>query len=280
MYLNPEVINLGISQSDTCQLLLDVNAAIHKSTERWEWHLKHILLTERYAHIINQRLGEPVSYEVLSQAALGHDLLKDKYLHSSTAETYATSVIPKDLNRYVRSNLDILEEFMLDDYFNTDITLHALSAGIWMHTEMRINDYGVLYGVFFHSCPIIPVYNELTEDIQTVVDIIMLADKLSSNYMRINDREGTARIDLDLSVFGPTGTEFNYTTGLLMARLIGYGKSKEINGYESLQYYTRRARSICPLVSKQYSISKLGGARHWAKRESPVLTMPLKTLST
>ena len=54
------------------------------------------------------------------------------------------------------------------------------------------------------------VYEKLDKKIQTMIDITMLADKLSSNYLRINFRKVDVRIDLDQVVFGLSGNEFNY----------------------------------------------------------------------
>lgn len=77
----------------------------------------------------------------------------------------------------------------------------------------------------FHSCPIMSIYSTLNYRTRTMVDIISLSDKLSSNYLRINYKEkNEVSIDLDLAVFGADGKEFNYTLGLLIARLISQGK--------------------------------------------------------
>ena len=104
-----------------------------------------------------------------------------------------------------------------------------------------------------------------------MVDIMMLSDKLSSNYLKINMRGMEVRIDLDQLVFGSSGKEFNYTMGLFAARLIGQGKSEEAQSSITTEYYFKRLKDSNPLISEEFSLKDLGGARKWPKRKSQVL---------
>lgn len=253
------------------QMLLDLNKFIHHDNKMFEYHIKHIKLVRRYALIINKLLNAHIDEKKLSFIALAHDLFKERSLDPNKSVSWRGIEIPQDTNRYVRQNLDILEEYDLDDYFNSDMQYHALSAGIFIIKEFNIKDKEILYPIFFHSCPIISVYETLSQRIRTMVDIIMLSDKLSSNYLRINLRKVEVRIDLDQVVFGSSGYEFNYTLGLFIARLISQGKSEETQSKIATDYYFNRLCDMNPIISNDYSIKMLGGAKIWQPRKSQIL---------
>lgn len=255
------------------QMLLSLNQFIHHENKMYEYHMAHIKLVRKYALIINKRCGCKLNEQKLSYIALAHDLFKERSLDPNKTVTWKGFNIPQDTNRYVRQNLDLLEEYGLDDYFNTDIQYHALTAGLFVLKEFNITDKEILYPIWFHSCPIIPIYEELSPRIQNMVDTIMLADKLSSNYLRINLRHVDVRIDLDQAVFGTSGNEFNYTLGLFIARLIGQGKSEEEQSKIATEFYYKRLSDMNPIISKSYSIRKLGGTKQWPPRKSQALMM-------
>lgn len=254
-------------------MLLDLNEFIHHKNKMYKYHMMHIKYVRRYALIINKRLNAHLDPKKLSYIALSHDLFKERSLNPRKTRIWRGHEIPQDTTRYVRSNLDILEEFGLDEYFNTDIQYHALSAGLFLYKEFGIRDKEILYPVFFHSCPIISIYEQLDPRIRTMIDVIMLADKLSSNYLRINLRGVPVKTDLDQLVFGSSGSEFNYTLGLFIARLIGQGKSEETQSKISTDYYFNRLCEMNPLIDKKHSIQKLGGAKIWQRRKSQALMM-------
>ena len=251
--------------------LMDLNKFIHSGHSAYEYHMKHIELAKRYALVLNMRLNANVSSSKLAYAALVHDILKERSSNPDDPEKIWNGIsIPRDLNRYVRSNLDVLEEYGLDDYFNSSCQLHALAAGIFLRKEMDITDTEILYPVMFHSCPIISVYEELPYRTRTMVDIILLADKLSSNYLRINMKKTSVRVDLDQVVFGSTGMELNYSLGLYLARLIGQGKSEEKQCRLATEYYYKRLCQSNPLIFENYDVKKLGGSKIWPERKSQV----------
>lgn len=257
------------------KMLLELNEFIQHDSKQFTYHMNHIKLVRRYALLLNKRLGTNLSGRKLSFISLAHDLFKERGLNKSKDGTISWNGhdIPQDLNKYVRTNLDILEKFKLDYYFNTDVQLHALAAGIFVHKELGIEDPEILYPIFFHSCPIISVYESLDKRVRDSVDIIMLSDKLSSNYLRINFKESEVRIDLDLVVFGSNGREFNYTTGLFLARLISQGSSKEIQSRIATDYFYKRLEFSNPIISKNYSIKKLGRNEKWPKRKTRAFMM-------
>lgn len=257
-------------------MLLELNEFIHGDNKMFDYHMKHIRLVRKYIFLLNKKLDARISSNKLSYIALAHDIFKERSLDQSKdgSITWNNHNIPQDTNRYVRTHLNVLEEYGLDEYFNTDVQYHALASGIFLRTEFGITDKEILYPVFFHSCPIISIYETLSPRLRSIIDMMMLADKLSSNYLRINFRKSPVRIDLDQTVFGISGKEFNYTLGLFMARLIGQGKSEEKQSNISTEYYYKRLCDQNPIISKNYNIKKIGGNELWPRRKSQVLRMP------
>lgn len=262
IYTNPETI-------------LKLNQFIQHDRITFNYHMRHIELAKQYAIILSKKLDLEVDESKISYIALAHDMFKEHGLHKKNDGkiSWYNHNIPQDLNRYIRLNLDILEKFKLSDFFNTDIQLHPLAAGLFLHTEFNINDPEILYPIFFHSCPIMEVYEKLEHNTKNLVDVMILADKLSSNYIRINERRQPVRIDLDKLVFGDNGNEFNYSLGLFAARLISQGKSPGKQSSIATEYYYNRLKAINPLISKNNGIKMLGGNKLWPKRKSQVLEM-------
>lgn len=259
--------------------LMQLNEFIHGKEPRGEYHMLHIAYVAEYANILSSYLGCYLGREdpgVMDLIAYSHDILKDKSLSPLKKDViWEGHEIPQNLNRYVRQNLDVLEKFDLDDYFNTDIQLHPLSAGIFLYKEFGIDDPEILYPVFFHSCPIMDVYEHLDTDIQKSVDIILLADKLSSNYLRINMLKTRVKVDLDAIVFGEDGLAFNYDTGLFVARLIAQGAHPDHQSLRTTQYYQSRAKRTNPFIRDYDNFRSLGGKEIWPERKSMVLKTPL-----
>ena len=252
--------------------LIDTDRFIHSMSDQYEYHTQHISMARDYALEINNRLGNPIDSYKMEYAALAHDLMKEK--SSNKSEEYLSNSkynIPADIHRYVRLNLNVLEKFGLDEYFNTDVQLHPLAAGIFLNKEFGVKDREILYAVMFHSCPIMPVYNDLTEHEKTIVNIMMLSDKLSSNSLRINMQDVAVRVDLDKIVFGEDGREFNYKTGLFISRLIGQGGSKEKQSKATTKYFLNELQKTNPLIPHKCSLKQLGGIKHWPKRKSQAL---------
>lgn len=243
--------------------LLDMNREIHKDFEKLDYHMQHIQLVYRYSIIINKMLGGPSCVDKFMYISLCHDLLKEHGLKPDTEVKYNGMNIPQDPNAYVRSNLDVLKEFGLEDYFNSDAQFHSLAAGIFLKKEMHIDDPYILYPIMFHSCPIMEVYNTLPKRMQEMIDITMLSDKLSSNYLRINMYGKEVNCDLDMMVFGESGKEFNYTLGLYIARLIAKKKQHGEQSKITNTYYYSRLERWNPSIAKNIEI---GRKKVWPKR--------------
>lgn len=254
--------------------IMELNDFIHSGTPLYEYHMKHIDLVKKYSLLLCKRLDLNVDRRKIRYAALAHDILKERSLNPNGPEVvWNGHEIPQDLNWYVRTNLDILELFQLDDYFNSSCQYHALAAGIFLYKELDISDPEIIYPIMFHSCPIISVYNTLSPKVKNMVDVIMLSDKLSSNYLKINFKKSNVRTDLDQVVFGDTGRELNYSLGLYIARLISQGKNEDEQSSIATEYYYNRLKANNPFIFYNYSIKKLGGAKIWQPRESQVWKM-------
>lgn len=212
------------------------------------YRIEHLELTAKYALELADhfpQLGQTERFE-LTYAARAHDLLKVKgYDPESSKVHVSTYELELDLNRYVRLNLDHLKPFGLDIYFNTDVQLHALASGMFVNLELKIDDSRILYPIFFHSCPILPIYERLDDRTKLMVDIIVLADKLSSGHLK----PGKCTIDLERAVFGASGYEFNFTGGVYLARLISQGGSTEKYSRLMTEYYHRRWVDQNPVVA-------------------------------
>jgi hypothetical protein len=254
--------------------MLKMNRVIHAKYENLEYHMNHIILTRDYLVDLNNRLGLGISFHILDYIGLGHDLLKERGLDPESTLIYNGISIPQDPNRYVRENLDVLKEFGLEDYFNSDLQYHALAAGIFLYKEMHVIDPYILYPVMFHSCPIMDVYYTLPTKMQTLVDMTILADKLSSNWLRINMLEKDVCCDLDLILYGSSGKEFNYAMALYMARLISYGKSDGEQSKMATRYYYEKLVNENPLISRYVNDDdyKIGGKKKWQKRNPRLKT--------
>jgi len=233
----------------------------------------HVVLMGWYAREICAR-GHFKCFDriKLTNISYIHDLFKEKYMKKIMVPelehlNFDNKEIPRDLNKYVRMNLNILEPFGLDDYFNSDIQLHPLAAVIFLAKEYGITDPQIIYPIAFHSCPIIPIYKKLDSVTNMMIDIVMLADKLSSNHLKIQRGE-EVRVDLDRMVFGEDDREFNYSLGLYVARLLSQGDSKEENSIEATKYYYNGLKELNPLIQNEINIKTLGGQRLWPKRKS------------
>ena len=228
------------------------------------YRIQHLHLTATYAKRIAIHIGGFSELDLIQLrfSAYAHDLLKEKFFDSSSTEIEVMGYrVPQNLNRYVRLNLATLEPFQLDDYFNTDVQLHALAAGIFLIKEFNISDPRILYPVFFHSCPILPVYESLDLHLRNFIDVLLLSDKLSSQHLKAGLGKKT-RINLEQAIFGESGKEFNYTTGLFLARLIGQGSSSEEYSLKMTEYYYQRAVKLNPvlgLLNKCPTIDDLKG---------------------
>ena len=255
--------------------LLRLNEFIHKDYDALDYHMNHIILTRDYLRELSKRMGYNIRKDiVIDYIGLCHDLLKERGLNPDNEVIWKGILIPQDTNRYVRENLDILEIYGLEDYFNSDLQYHALAAGIFLHKEFGIRDKNILYPIFFHSCIVPEIYESLSKDTQCLIDMTILADKLSSNWLRINMLDKEVCCDLDLILFGESGLEFNYSMALYMARLISNGKSSGELAKATTKYYYDKLVLSNMYIRKYISIedTKIGGKKKWQKRHPRLRT--------
>lgn len=118
------------------KMLLELNELVYQNPKWNEYHMEHIKLVRKYALLINKRLGHHLSNRKLSYISLAHDLLKESGLDTSRNIEWCGHIIPQDTTRYVRTNLDILEEYNLDEFFNSSCQYHALAAGIFLRKNL------------------------------------------------------------------------------------------------------------------------------------------------
>jgi HD superfamily phosphohydrolase YqeK len=263
---------IEITSNYDYKALQELNFAIHGECKHWEYHELHAAYVAQYACLVAERLGATVEPDLLRFIAWGHDLMKEHKLDNPKIDRVDGHEVPHDLNKYVRNNIDVLEEYSLGDYFNSDMQLHAQAAAIFLRKEYGINSPYVFLPIAFHSCPIYDVYMTLPEDLRQIIDIIMLSDKLSSNFLKIN-RHYPARIDLELAVFGPDGKEFNYSLGLVIARIISQGGNPGEQAVKTTEYYYERLINMNPFVPSELKPKLLGVKKIWEPRKSRVLEM-------
>lgn len=252
-----------LTVTDSKGMMSRLNQFIHSDYGKLDYHMAHLEYVYKYTIKISKQLGIPFDHNKWAYISYGHDLLKERGLDPDKEVSWRGIQIPQDPNRYVRTNLDILENYKVEEYFNSDMQYHALASAIFMVKELHISSPEIIYPIMFHSCPIMNIYDTLPKNIQTAVDITMLADKLSSNWLRINMLDKEVCCDLDLAVFGESGREFNYTLGLYLARLISQGKSDGEQSKITTEYYYERLCRTNPLIKKR---PELGGKQQWPKR--------------
>ena len=248
-----------------------LNDFIYKGTERYEYHMNHIHLTRSYALLLNKKLRSSVSPKKLEYISLAHDTFKKVPGDDKSPLVWKGHTLPVDSNIYIRSNMETLETYNMDEHFNS-IENHPVVAAIFIAKELGITDPEIIYPIMFHSCPIISIYKTLSETIQNTIDIIMLADKLSSNYLKINMRETKVRLDLDRLVFGKDKNEFNYSLGLFVARLLGHEDSINYESMISTDHYYMRLTEVNKLIQKKYSLKSFGDYMKWPKRPGVIPT--------
>lgn len=242
--------------------ILKLNDEMRKGCKWHDTHIQHIKLVKDYATYINKLLGNPVNRHKLGFAALAHDTLKENYKEKT--QVIDDIFIPGSAEEYVRDNIDTIIKYVPEEYLWSDLQFHATGATVFLEKEMGITDPEILYPVLFHSLPVIEVYKNLDPKIQTMIDIMVLSDKLSSNWVRINMMDEEVRCDLDHIVFGPNGNEFNYALGIYVARLIGAGKEPDYVSDACTLHYFHRLHVQNPLINMKMRRKVLGKKRKFA----------------
>ena len=258
----------NLKLNEQVKLLMNLDEANQKENILFDYHRKHIDLVYEYSLIINERLNANLDPIILGSISYAHDIFKESGLDVNVEKKFQDTIIPQDIKKYVSDNKSILNEYGMEEYIDSFI-YHAMASAIFLIKELKITDKNIIYGILFHSCPIIPIYETLDEETKMYVDVITLADKLSSNYLKINAGM-KVRCYLERMVFGEEGNEFNYTLGLFLARMISKGKDKDHINEESLKYYKNRVKEIFPFFPN-IKLKDLGDKDKWPKQKSKVL---------
>jgi len=238
-------------------------------SDKENYRIRHARLTVDYTERLMRSFHILVvdDRRKLSIAARFHDLLKaDATLGSGSSQLVFAKMaelgFPTDLKEYIYTNSEYFPTLGVQG-FTENIAEHALALVLHMLVHYDILDREILYPILFHSCPILPTYSKLNQRRQTMIDIITLADKLSSNALRLlGDADGKkAPFNLHLAVFGVDDCEFNFTEGLFLARLLSQGKSQDPYSLVMTQYYFQRLKERSPLWAKTNNIPNLKDLR-------------------
>lgn len=226
-----------MNQTELVKFLKDLNEASH--VEFRKQHTKNV--SENIRTIFEKQfpyyssLG--IDIDTLTCAAYAHDLCKnlvtneDEFIFNYDGVDYK---IPTDARSYVRKNIDVLTEFNLDFYFNSDAGYHGLAAGIWLvktfNRELLSDE--LLYSVMMHTCPIIDIYNTLTEKTKACINLLIIADKLDKSK---RSHIAYQKYDLSKILFGLDNRQFNESLALFTIRYLEADKKRD--GIEARNAY-------------------------------------------
>lgn len=254
--------------------IFNLGKEIHKDDPYRSAHMEtSAVYAERILAVLIDDAEDKKKNELLWKikcAAIGHDILKDKYFNKDAEDKIINGyTIPQNLETYIQKNMDVLEKFKMDKYLNTAVQDHAVASGIFIHNNFGIDDEMIIYPIMFHSCPILPVYQILNDNLQKMIDVMVLSDKLSASIVK-PQFDKKVKIDLKSMLYGISGCEFNFTQALLMARLIGHDNSKDAHSNMMVEYYHERALQTNPLIfpEGQLPIVKNGKIKKQTSKKS------------
>ena len=232
--------------------------------------MAHLELFKMYAFEINLRLGSPFSQEDLATIAYAHDIFKDDNHRVQYTNNGEDIFVTKEdiLSRYGSS----IEYFGFKKGEKAALSEHAKCAALFIMNCEEIVDYNkdILYPIIFHSLPILRVYRDLTREIQLMIDLTVVADKCSSNYLRIQQYV-PCNFRMDDILFGMDGKEFNFTTALFAARLIGSEGYNDDFNKDINTFYLHRLNRINPFVINKLNIKDYGRKKIWERKQSILL---------
>lgn len=242
------------------KMLINMNIYLHIYEDKFYYHIKHCWLMEKFMNIIASKdTSFNYNRELLPIIAWSHDLLKDR---------------EDKFSKFYKENKNNLKRFHLTEEMYKSISPHGYRAAEFLSNyPFNITDGKILFSVLFHSVPIIDVIeNILTESTRKYVDLTLLCDKLSSNYLRIHEGEKVLA-DIGKEVFGDNYDKLDIYRGLYIIRLFAKIIDKKNNEYDkqATEYYRKK-------WNEKYTIV-LGEVKEWEKRENPLL-MKVSNIST
>lgn len=222
---------------------IKLNKKIHKNSAKYKYHMNHIIRAATYGAEINAKLDFPVERNKLNFALLMHDILKG----SVSAEYMDDNDKKSD---YIKDNYNILNKLNLYQYWKK-MSKHAVAGGIFVYNLLKESNNldgneDIVRAIMFHSYPIVAVYKNLNKSNRIMIDIVVLADKLSSNWIKINDpSEESPKYYLEEELYGKDKKQIKFDYALVKAREIGMGdpeKAKKQNKKAYLFYKDRWER--------------------------------------
>ena len=255
---------------ENSKILKELNDKWYKDLRSHKYHMAHLELFKRYAFEINSRMGNPFDQEDLSMIAYAHDLFKDDHKDVQYTNNGEDIFMTKEVicHKYEKS----LEYFGFKKKEKTVLSAHAKCAALFVMNCQELEGYNkdILYPIIFHSLPILRLYRDLTAEIQRLIDITVLADKCSSNYLKIQQYV-PVHFRLEDILFGVDGSEFNFSAALFAARLIGSeGYNDEFNK-DMNTFYLNRLNKINPFIVDKTTIKEYGRKKIWERKQSILL---------
>ena len=264
------IFSIGGYDMENSKILKELNEKWYSDLRTHKYHMAHLELFKRYAFEINLRLGHPFQEEDLATIAYAHDLFKDdnpkvKYTNHGEDILVTKESIQK---KYGNS----IEYFGFKKKEKSVLSEHAKCAALFVMNCEELSDYNkdILYPIIFHSLPILRVYQDLTQEIQLMVDITVVVDKCSSNYLKIQQYV-PCYFRMEDILFGADGKEFNFSAALFAARLIGSEKYSDEVNKDINTFYLNRLNRINPFIMDKIHIKEYGRKKIWERKPSILL---------
>jgi len=204
---------------------------------------------EVFMNVVSEKIDYKFDKKLFPIIAWSHDLLKDR---------------ENSFSKFYQENKNNIKRFHLTNEMRKALSEHAYrSAEFLSNYPFNITDGKILYSILFHSSPIIEIMNNvLSKDTKEYVNLTILCDKLSSNYLRIINNEETY-FNLVNTLFGENLDEFNYDDGLY---LISTFNNIYNNKYskEVVEYYKSKSK---------LSITRIEELKLWPRNEKLQLPM-------
>lgn len=252
-----------------------IGIEFHKSQRglRWAIHaglvynyLRDIILAKEGGDYLDNNSG----WDDITEIAWGHDILKDIDGHVSCTvdgTTYEVDCSPGSLLIPTTDHFisEYLQNFNVSEKEKEGMKKELISVGKFhgLNAAAFLNKHGttsfrVLTAILMHQCPVPSIYEVLPDDVRMFVDCTMLADKTARNYVRALILEQPVPLVLHTAIFGEDGTEFNYSTSLLIARIIGQGKDPTEIQKRSTKMFRDRCKRLGLFVPEKCKVKHLG----------------------
>ena len=106
-----------------------------------------------------------------------------------------------------------------------------------------------------------------------MIDLTVVADKCSSNYLKIQQYV-PCNFRMEDILFGMDGKEFNFSAALFAARLIGSENYSDEFNKDINIFYLHRLNRINPFIMDKVHIKDYGRKKIWERKPSILLRKP------